>query len=90
MDGKPLADNPNVDIIHAMTPIRYIRRQVFGLTQSEFAAIAGVAQASVSRWESGMPLGQSEMMAIRQEAARRDIPWDDRWFFEAPASEAAA
>ncbi len=73
-----------------MSPIRYIRIHVFGLTQKEFAAIAKVGQASVSRWENGCPLSSDEMHCIREEARSRSLDWDDRWFFEAPATGTGA
>ena len=75
-----------------MSAIRHIRQKVFKVTQAEFAAFAGVTQASVSRWESENGGGPSidEMQAIRKAAADRKILWNDAWFFEAPAQEDAA
>ncbi len=73
-----------------MSAIRYIRGEIFKVTQGEFAALAGVTQASVSRWETGGPPSMDEMQAIRRAAADREIAWDDTWFFEVPASERAA
>lgn len=67
-----------------MSAIRYIRREVFKATQAEFAAMAGVTQASVSRWEAGGAPSLDEMQAIRKAASAREIEWDDAWFFEAP------
>lgn len=84
LDGNPYAHN-----IRAMSVIRHIRKAVFGVSQSEFAAIAGVTQATVSRWENGVSLSLDEMKAIREAAMQRGIVWDDGWFFEAPNSEAA-
>lgn len=76
-----------------MTPIRYIRTQVFKVRQAEFAAIAGVTQATVSRWErKGVAPSLDELSRIRDEAAERKILLRDKWFFEPPAlpQEAAA
>ncbi|MGX9120300.1 helix-turn-helix domain-containing protein [Mesorhizobium sp. BHbsci] len=74
-----------------MSAIRYIRREIFKATQAEFAALAGVTQASVSRWETGGAPTLDEMQAIRKAAADRQIEWNDAWFFEpAPSSEQAA
>ena len=73
-----------------MGPIERIRKSVFKVTQADFGAIAGVAQATVSRWEKG-EFGPSldEMALIRAEAKSRDIEWDDSWFFrEAEPAEA--
>jgi transcriptional regulator with XRE-family HTH domain len=71
-----------------MSPIRHIRVDVLGLTQAELGDLVGVRQATVSRWEaghSGPTLKQ--LQRIRNEARRRKLRWDDRWFFA--ASEAA-
>jgi DNA-binding transcriptional regulator YiaG len=67
-----------------MNAIRHIRKNVFRLKQQEFAAIAGVQQSTVSRWERGEASPSlSEMAAIR-EAARGKRGWSDRLFFETP------
>lgn len=74
-----------------MSPIEHIRRHVFRMTQKDFSEVAGVRQSTISRWENGVPLSHREMTAIREAAAERGLPWDDRWFFEAPvAAEVAA
>ena len=73
-----------------MSAIRHIRLKVFKVTQADFAAMAGVSQASVSRWEAGGAPTLDEMQAIRKAAADRKILWNDAWFFEAPAQEDAA
>lgn len=65
-----------------MSPIRFIRTRLFCLSQSDFAALIGRTQASVSRWESGGPFTNEDMAAIRHAAAERTIEWDDRYFFE--------
>lgn len=67
-----------------MSTIKHIRTKVFGVTQAEFAALAGVTQASVSRWENGVAPSLDEMKAIRGAAETRGVEWDDRYFFEAP------
>jgi transcriptional regulator with XRE-family HTH domain len=77
----------------SMSAIRRIRKDIFKKNQAEFAAIAGVTQATVSRWESadnGAAPTLAEMANIRRGAAELHIPWDDRWFFEMPAQESAA
>lgn len=40
-------------IIALMSPIEHIRKTVLGLSQAQFAEIAGVKQSTVSRWERG-------------------------------------
>jgi transcriptional regulator with XRE-family HTH domain len=71
-----------------MNALRYIRKHVFQVTQTEFADLAGVGQASVSRWENGVAPSLDEMQAIRRAAAARGLAWDDRWFFEVPDTAA--
>jgi transcriptional regulator with XRE-family HTH domain len=73
-----------------MNALRHIRKSVFQVTQTEFAALAGVAQSSVSRWENGMVPSLEEMQAIRKAAVARGLAWDDSWFFEVPSDVAAA
>jgi transcriptional regulator with XRE-family HTH domain len=68
-----------------MTPLLHIRKNILGLTQSELAVLCGVRQATVSRWESGeSEPDRSQMEAIRGEAIRRGVSWNDALFF-APA-----
>jgi transcriptional regulator with XRE-family HTH domain len=73
-----------------MSPLLHIRKNVLGVTQVEMAAIAGVRQATVSRWETDrLQPGHEQMAAIRAEAIRRGVAWDDALFFAAPAGAAA-
>ena len=66
-----------------MRQIEHIRKNIFDVSQSAFAEIAGTTQASVSRWENGaQEPSHSEMMKIRAEALERGLNWEDRWFFE--------
>lgn len=68
-----------------MHPLEHIRKQVFDVSQADFAKIAGTTQASISRWESGRQTPDHvEMARIRGEAMSRGLQWDDRWFFETP------
>lgn len=66
-----------------MSPLQHIRINVFDASQAEMAELAGVTQSAVSKWESGarVPL-MTALINIRREARRRDLPWDDSWFFE--------
>jgi DNA-binding transcriptional regulator YiaG len=69
-----------------MNTLKHVRIAVFRCNQVEFAAIAGVRQGTVSRWEAGqLQPSLQQMRLIREEAKRRGIVWDDRWFFEAVA-----
>lgn len=73
-----------------MNTLRYIRKDLFGLTQQTFAAALGTSQPTVSRWE--LPEGHAdrlapsrdEMAAIRVLARERGIEWNDSWFFDGP------
>lgn len=65
-----------------MNAIRYIRKEIFEATQVEFAALIGVTQASVSRWERDVSPSLGDMRKIRLAAAERGIDWDDAWFFQ--------
>jgi len=71
-----------------MNPIRYIRKKVFQETQAGFAALAGVSQAAVSRWESGIAPTADDLQRIRAAAVERGIDWNDTWFFEVPGAAA--
>lgn len=76
-----------------MSTIKHIRTEVFGVTQQEFAAIAGVTQSTVHRWENGGAPTLAEMTAIR-DAAKRErktrSKWNDALFFSAPEERAAS
>jgi transcriptional regulator with XRE-family HTH domain len=69
-----------------MNQMAFIRQRVFGLSQADFASVAGVAQPTVSRWEDGTPPKISEMKRIRDEAIKRGLVWHDSFFFDSPPS----
>ncbi|MRX31890.1 helix-turn-helix domain-containing protein [Aminobacter sp. MDW-2] len=73
-----------------MSAIRHIRKTVFRLNQAEFAVVAGVTQATISRWEKGGSPTLEEMQRIRDAAAKRKIKWSDKLFFEAPKANERA
>lgn len=65
-----------------MTPLEHIRRDVFRATQAEMGRLAGVRQATWSRWERGLrEPTRVHLDRIRAEARRRKLRWDDGWFF---------
>lgn len=77
-------------LIAVMSELQFIRTQVLQVSQREMAAIAGVDQATVSRWEQrGFEPTREAMKRIRQEAKQRGIEWNDLWFFEAPEARAS-
>lgn len=66
-----------------MSTIARIRNDVFHVNQAEFASIAKVAQATISRWETGACSPSLDaMQSIREEALARGLAWSDTWFFE--------
>ncbi len=68
-----------MDIHKWMNPIEHIRRRVFRVTQVEMAKIAGVRQATISRWEAGLTdPSLKHLKRIRAEARKRRLAWDDR------------
>ena len=74
-----------------MNPIKHIREQVFKMKrQQEFADAIGVDQSAVSRSERGASPSLEAMAAIRSEALRRKLRWNDKLFFEAPSKEGQA
>lgn len=74
-----------------MHPLEHIRKNVLDLNQTQMAELAGVNQATVSRWENGTAEPDREQMErIRSAARQRNLPWDDAWFFKVPTEDAAA
>ena len=74
-----------------MNTVRYIRDKVFKLTQAPFAAIAGVSQATVSRWETGeLEPNRDNMERIHRAAIERGLELDYTSFFNAPPENDAA
>lgn len=68
-----------------VTPLLHIRKRVFNVNQTEFAALANASQAAVSRWENEQTFPTlNEMRAIREAAFSRGIEWNDDWFYSLP------
>lgn len=73
-----------------MTPIAFIRQNVFGLSQAAFAALADTTQPTVSRWENGELAPDAHQLSLIRDAAReRSLSLKDSWFFEVPAEAGA-
>jgi predicted transcriptional regulator len=65
-----------------MLAIQNIRKNVLAVTQSDLARICSVSQGTVSKWERGeLAPDLAAMRAIRDEAGRRGVEWDDGLFF---------
>lgn len=74
-----------------MHAVAHIRKNVLGINQAALAAIAGVTQATVSRWERGeLSPDLQQLAAIRAEVKNRRLKWDDAWLFEIPAPKELA
>lgn len=74
-----------------MNTIRYIRRELLGVSQSELASIAETTQTTVSRWETGDLFPDlAQLSRIRDAVKAKGGTWSDEWFFETPATGEAA
>ncbi|HEU4682969.1 MAG TPA: hypothetical protein VFS39_00520 [Nitrospira sp.] len=71
-----------------MSPMQNIRVNIFKKRQAEFAALIGVNQSTVSRWDNGVEPDRADLAAIRDAASREGIEWKDEWFFERPEDAA--
>lgn len=74
-----------------MNAIKHIRKHVLQIRQGEMAALTGVSQTTVCRWERGEQAPSlRELALIREAAIERGLPWDDGMFFAPAPSENAA
>lgn len=65
-----------------MNAIKHIRKNVFEMTQAQFAEAVGVMQSTVSRWENGVEPDRADLVAIRSVAMDRGFPdWSDDLLF---------
>lgn len=63
--------------------MKHIRVNIFKMTLKQFSPLIGASVTAISGWERGIGNpNQRHMMAIRRLAKDKDIPWDDRSFFE--------
>lgn len=67
-----------------MNPVKYIRTEVFGVSQSELARLLGRHHSRVNRWERAGYFPTHVQMRVRKLAMQRGIDWQDSWFFEIP------
>lgn len=71
------------------SPLRWVRRHVFGVNQEEMAAIGGVSRPRISRYETSDPPPFDVLVNIRQEALKRGLPFSGDWFFQVPTERPA-
>jgi predicted transcriptional regulator len=80
-----LQNNTHAYMHERMNAISHIRKNLLNVTQGAMADIAGVQQATISRWESGeLSPSLEQMRRIRCALIERDIRWSDAWFFDVP------
>lgn len=64
-----------------------IRTEVFGLDQQGFAALLGISQGTISRWEKPVQNALKlfpnyhHLEKIRKAAKKKKLPWQDAWLF---------
>lgn len=67
------------------SPLRWVRRNVFGVTQDGLAEIGGVSRPRISRYETGADEPPFKFLrSLREEAAKRGLSFSGDWFFEVP------
>lgn len=71
------------------SPIKYVRKHVFDVTQEELARIGQVSRSRVSRYDSGREAPPYAFLErLRDEAKRRKLSLSAEWFFEQPGGTA--
>lgn len=70
------------------SPLRWVRKTVFGITQDALAAVGGVSRPRVSRYENGEGDPPFEFLSrVREKAREIDPDFSADWFFEIPAEK---
>lgn len=73
------------------SPLRWVRRQVFGMTQDELGDAVGVSRLRVHRYENGSSTAPyAYLKAIRDAAQRLGKAFNADWLFETPKGEPSA
>ena len=72
------------------SPLRWVRREIFGATQDEMAAVAGVSRPRISRYETSDAPPYEVLQRIRAAAIERGFVFSGDWFFEIPSDEQEA
>jgi len=57
------------------------------MSQSDFAALIGRTQPTVSRWEKGVSLSLDDMRAIKAAAKEKRIRFSEKMFFDLPKQD---
>ncbi|PZU00932.1 MAG: hypothetical protein DI624_01335 [Brevundimonas sp.] len=71
------------------SPLRWVRKTVFGVTQDTLAEIGGVSRPRVSRYENGEGDPPFDFMQrVRAEGRRLNPDFSADWFFEIPSDRA--
>ncbi|WP_422363151.1 helix-turn-helix domain-containing protein [Pyruvatibacter mobilis] len=70
---------------NVLTPPRYIREHVFGMTQLAFAQMVGVTQPMVSRYEKRGTFPAEVQRTVLDHARLLNKRFEPAWFFEVPA-----
>jgi transcriptional regulator with XRE-family HTH domain len=74
-----------------MNLMLHIRKEVLRLSQAQLAEVAGVSQATVSRWERGQwEPNRDELARIWSWARENDVALSDAAFFAKPSEDRAA
>ena len=68
-------------------PVRNIRKNVFKMSQQEFADAIGVTQGMIHKYEKAHSFSAGAQRAVIAAAKLRDIHFDPAWFFEIPQSD---
>lgn len=70
------------------SPLRWVRKRLFGVTQDQMAAIGGVSRPRISRYETNDdPPPFDFLRRVRAEALARGVPFSGDFFFEVPADD---
>ena len=68
-----------------LTPPKFVRLRVFKMTQAVYAEALGLAQGTVSKWESaGKFTSVDGQERVLDYCDRHGIPFKEQWLFRIP------
>lgn len=68
-----------------MNIIEYVKKHTLKCTDAELAEICDVSRMAVMRWRKGVVIPHFQyIIKLRAEIVRRDLPWDDSYWFDPP------